>query len=185
MPTLLITGNTLGCGKTSLAVGLLSHLADAGRPAAYFKPFSADADDGDARFVSSVLAQAWDLVAGPVPAIGPADAAGIGQAASAVEALREQAGVVVVELTDSLDPAQFAETLDARVVMVLGYPPGTAFETPAGIAALGDRFAGVVVNAVPPYRRDEAKRQAASGHRRAGRGAGTPGSGRWRRWLPN
>ena len=162
MPTLLITGNTLGCGKTSLAAGLLAHLADAGRPSAYYKPFSADADDGDARFVSSVLAEAWGVVAGPAPATVPADAAGIGQAASAVEALREQAGVVVVELTDSLDPAQFAETLGASVLLVLGYPLGVENDSPAGIAALGDRLAGVVVNAVPPYRRDEAARQAAS-----------------------
>ena len=161
MTVLLIAGNA-GAGKTSLAAGLLAHLADAGRPAAYYKPFSADANDADAWFVSSLLAEVLGVIVGTPTATGPADAAGIGQAAATVEELRGQAGVVVVELADGLDPAAFAEALDARVLLVLGYPLGFAGDSPAAVAALGDRLAGVVVNAVPPYRRGEAARQAAS-----------------------
>ena len=44
MPTILITSPTPTAGKTSLAYALLSRLRDAGRTAAYYKPYSATPD---------------------------------------------------------------------------------------------------------------------------------------------
>ena len=77
-------------------------------------------------------------------------------------ALREQADTTVVELADGLDPADFAQALDARVLMVLRYSADTVGDFSATADALGERLAAVVVNAVPAYRADDVAAQAAS-----------------------
>ena len=65
MPTILVTGPA-AAGKTSFAYGLLARLRDAGRPAAYCKPFSPAPDaDADHIFASEVLAGALGIAAGP------------------------------------------------------------------------------------------------------------------------
>ena len=159
MPTLIIAGTPPGAGKTSLAAGLLWQLAVEGRSSAYYRPFSATDDDADVR---SAPFGPLAVIPGPAPVTGLPDASSMGEVAAAVGALREQADTIIVELTDGLDPADFAQALDARVLMVLRYSPDAVGDFSATAAALGERLAAAVVNAVPAYRTEEAATQATS-----------------------
>ena len=143
MPTLLIAGDRAGCGKTSLAAALLVELSGAGRSAAYHKPAPPDADS---RFVVSVL-----TALPGVTVLGGAAPASTGLLRPGIRAFRD---TVVVELPPGHDPAAAAAELDARVLLVSGYPVSLALQ--ATVAALGTRAAGVIVNAVPPYQTEAA-----------------------------
>ena len=159
MPTLIIAGTERGVGKTSLAAGLLVLLAGEGRSSAYYKPFSATADDADVRLEPfGPLA----VILGPAPVTALPDASNMGDVSAAVCALRDHADTTIIELADGLDPADFAQTLDARVLMVLRYPADPVGEFSVTADALGERLAAAVVNHVPAYRADEAAAQAAS-----------------------
>jgi BioD-like phosphotransacetylase family protein len=156
VPALLITGNRPGAGKTSLAAALLVHLHRSGRRGAYWKPFSGSPDtDADVRFASEVLSETLGLP--PVPPPSPPT-----QAPLAGDGLREQlaslqgqADVVIVEAPDGGQAAEMADVLDARLLLVHASSPG---EDPATVCAsaqqIGGRLAGVILNAVPIYRRD-------------------------------
>ena len=159
MPTLIIAGTESGVGKTSLAAGLLVQLAGEGRSSAYYKPFSSTADDADARLA---LFGPLAVILGPAPVAALPDASNMGDVSAAVRALREQADTIIVELADGLDPADFAQAWDARVLMVLRYSAGTVGDFSATADALGERLAAAVVNHVPAYRADEAASQTAS-----------------------
>ena len=88
MPTLIIAGTEPGVGKTSLAAGLLVQLAGEGRSSAYYKPFSATADDADVRLEPfGPLA----VILGPAPVTALPDASNMGDVSAAVRALREKA----------------------------------------------------------------------------------------------
>ena len=156
MPTILIAGDHAGVGKTSLAAGLLVLLAGDGRSSAYYKPFSADADVRLEPFGQLAV------ILGPAPVTALPDASNMGDVSAAVRALRDQADTTIIELADGLDSADFAQTLDARVLMVLKYPADTFGDFSVTADALGERLAAAVVNHVPPYRADEAAAQAAS-----------------------
>ena len=159
MPTLIIAGDQSGVGKTSLAAGLLVQLAGEGRSSAYYKPFSSTADDADVRLA---LFEPLAVILGPAPVTALPDASRMGDVSAAVRGLREQADTTVVELADGLDPADFAQALDARVLMVLRYSAGTVGDFSATADALGERLAAAVVNAVPAYRADDVAAQTAS-----------------------
>ena len=147
MPTIIITGGA-GAGKTSVAGGLLLHLRDGGRSAAYYKPFSALAGgDGDYLFVADVLADAIGIAAGP-----PSASADVADAAAAIAELRRWHDAVVVEVAAGGPAAELAAAVDGRVLEVQAYPPEGG-----GGGRLGPRLAGVVVNAAPLYRIDAAR----------------------------
>ena len=153
MPTLVITGPATA-GKTSLAAALLLRLRDAGRTAAYVKPFSSAAEsDADHAFASHVLAGALGIAVGPAP--GPLSAS-VASAAAAIAELQRQHETVIVEAADGAPPARLADAADARVLEVHTYaPPQDLARAAADSAVLwGVRLAGLVVNAVPPYRQD-------------------------------
>ena len=162
MPTLIIASTEPGVGKTSLAAGLLVLLAGEGRSSAYYKPFSATADDADDADVRLEPFGPLAVILGPAPVTALPDASNMGDVSAAVRALREQADTTIVELADGLDPADFAQVLDARVLMVLRYPADTFGDFSVTADALGERLAAAVVNHVPAYRADEAAAQAAS-----------------------
>ena len=153
MPTILITGPAAS-GKTSLAYGLLARLRGAGRSAAYCKPFSPtpDADD-DHAFASGVLADALGIAVGPSPRPLDGDVA---EAEAAIAELRRQHDIVIVEAADGSPAAELAAAVDARVVEVRAYVPEQDWGVAADEAAghFGTRLDWLVVNAVPPYRRD-------------------------------
>ena len=153
MPTILITGPAAS-GKTSLAYGLLARLRDAGRSAAYCKPFSpTPGADNDHAFASEVLADALDIAVGPAPR--PLSA-GVDETVSAIAELRRQHDTVIVEAADGSPVAELAAAVDARVVEVRAYAPEQDWGVVADEAAghWGARLDMLVINAVPPYRQD-------------------------------
>ena len=135
-------------------------LAGEGRSSAYYKPFSTTADVADVPGLA--LFGPLAVILGPAPVTALPDASSMGDVSAAVRALREQADTIIVELADGLYPADFAQALDARVLMVLRYSADTVGDFSATADALGERLAAAVVNHVPAYRADEAAAQAAS-----------------------
>ena len=153
MPTTLITGPAAG-GKTSLAYGLLARLRDAGRSAAYCKPFSeTPGADDDHAFASEVLADALGIAVGPSPRPLDSDVA---DTAAAIAELARQQETVIVEAADGSPAAELAAAVDARVVEVRAYVPGQDWGVVAdeGAGHWGARLDLLVINAVPPYRQD-------------------------------
>ena len=153
MPTILIAGSP-GVGKTSLAYGLLVRLRDAGRSAAYCKPFSpAPGADADHLFAANVLSGALGIAVGPAPR--PLDG-GVDEAAASIAELNRQHDTVVVEAAVGSPAAELAAAVAARVIEVHSY----AREQDWGVAAdeaaghWGTRLDWLVINAVPRYRRD-------------------------------
>ena len=160
MPTILITGPARS-GKTSLAAGLMALASGAGRSPAYCKPFSpGGAEDADCGFAAGVLASAMGISVGPGPrpvSDDPEDAV------AALTELQDKAGLVIVEVADGAPGAELADETGARVLEVQAYAPGRDWAAVADEAAgrWGERLACLVVNAVPPYRRDEVTAGAA------------------------
>ena len=153
MSTILITGPSRS-GKTSLADALLTRLREAGRSAAYVKPFSpTPGDDADYRFASEVLAGALGITAGPTP--HPLSD-GVDEAAAAVSDLRSQHDTVIVEAAEGSPAADLAQALNVRALEIHHYTPGQNWAHIADRAAVnwGNRLAALVVNAVPPYKQD-------------------------------
>ena len=153
MPTTLITGPAAG-GKTSLAYGLLARLRDAGRSAAYCKPFSpTPGADDDYAFAAEVLPDALGIAVGPSPRPLDGDVA---EAAAAIADLRRQHDTVIVEVADGSPVAELAAAIDARIVEVRAYTSGQDWGVAADEAAghWGARLDMLVINAVPPYRQD-------------------------------
>ena len=153
MPVILIAGSP-ATGKTSLAYALLARLRDAGRSAAYCKPFSPTPDaDADYAFASGVLADALGIAVGPGPRPLSASAA---DAAAAIAELRRQHETVIVEAADGSPAAELAAAANARVIEVRAYASERDWAQVADEAAArwGNRLACLVVNAVPPYRRE-------------------------------
>ena len=153
MPVTLITGPA-AAGKTSLAYALLVRLRDAGRTAAYCKPFSPTAgDDADHLFAAQVLANALGIAVGlpPRPLDGEVD-----EAAAAIAELQRQRDTVIVEAADGSPVAELAAAVDARVIEVRAYAPEQDWGVAADEAAghFGARLDMLVVNAVPQYRLD-------------------------------
>ncbi len=170
MPVVLITGPARS-GKTSLAYALLLRLRDAGRSAAYCKPFSATPEaDADHLFASDALAGALGLAAGPPPSPLTASAA---EAAAAIAELRQSHETVIVEAADGgtdgqakareLAAAANARTLEVRPYTSQQNRPQQDRPQAADEAAgrWGPPPAGLVVNAAPAYRQDEAATAAA------------------------
>ncbi len=160
MPTLLVTGPDLS-GKTSVAVGLLARMGDAGLQAAYFKPFSGNGtEDGDYAFAAGVLADALDIAVGPAPR--PLSGS-VEEAMEAFAVLQEDAGLVVMDVPDNSPGSELAAATGARVLEVHAYAPGRDWAAVADEAAVrwGNRLACMVVNQVPPYRTEEVAAGAA------------------------
>ena len=153
MPTILIIGPAAS-GKTSLAYGLLARLRDAGRSAAYCKPFSpTPGTDDDHAFAAEVLTGAVSIAVGPAPR--PLSA-GVDETVSTIADLRRQHDTVIVEAADGSPVAELAAAVDARVVEVRAYAPEQDWGVVADEAAghWGARLDMLVINAVPPYRQD-------------------------------
>ena len=151
MPVTLITGAP-GAGKTSVAYALLSQLREAGRSAAYYKPFAASAGvDADYGFAADALADAIGSAAGPPPT-PPSAGVDAAAAAAAIAELRRRCDAVIVEMAADASAAELAAAADARILDVQSGPPDGR-----GAARWGARWAWTVVNSVPLYRMDAAQ----------------------------
>ena len=160
MPTILITGPERS-GKTSLAAGLLALARGTGRSPAYCKPFSASAgDDADHAFVSGVMATGTGVSVGPAPLPASDD---LEDAVAALTELQDQAGLVIAEIADGAPGVELADETGGVVLEVQAYAPGRDWAAAVDEAAgrWGNRLASLVINAVPPYRRDEVTAGAA------------------------
>ena len=153
MAVLQIVGNTSGAGKTSLAAALLVTANNAGKKAAYYKPFAdGRTADSDVAFMSELL-QSLGGPAVPSPGNKP-DSGDLSSAQEAISKVESEAGLVVIEGPDGSEPY----ALESKVVLVHLYAPGDSF---ASIGAAIPNLAAIVVNAVPIHRRDEVARSLA------------------------
>ena len=155
MAILLVASQRLGAGKTSIAAGLATLIARAGASVSACKPLSpAGRTDPDSVYFAGNFR-------GGVSVTSTEDDAGIDAAASAVRSLTGISEHVVAEVPTSsggqgiASPVTqgLAERLSARVVAVFGYDASlSAVSISSGVATLGDRLAGVIVNQAPRYR---------------------------------
>ncbi|MFQ6026836.1 MAG: DRTGG domain-containing protein [Dehalococcoidia bacterium] len=168
MGVLQVVGDRPQTGKTSLISALLIQLAEAGRPASYYKPFSSSpTEDSDVAFISRQLPENLGI---PQPHPFPDSGSDPNlpdslkqQIANTVAGLDAASQPVLVEGPDlrregresSLAP-DLASLLDAKVILIVGYARG--LESPAvtqAAAGFGARLAGVVINNVGQHRRQE------------------------------
>ena len=150
MAVIQIVGNQSGAGKTSLAAALLVKVANAGRKAAYYKPFAdGRTADLDVEFISGLQ----ESLGGPaVPAPGnKSDAGDLSKTQAEVTRLESEAGIVVIEGPDASTPY----AIQSKVILV--YRPSQDGVS-ASITAAGPDLAAIIVNAVPIHRRDEVAR---------------------------
>ena len=157
MSTLYFTSLSPGEGKTSLALATVASLRARGTMARYYKPFSASADDADARFCRQAMGNEA-VLASPqgLDAQGWLD--GLGAAGPMVlKALQPAAGgpVVCIEGLDAAGDtakasAEMAAIAGAQVVAVLRYTRGMTTGAALALRRLfGGQLRGVVLNAVP------------------------------------
>ena len=124
-------------------------LRGAGRFAEYCKSFELDGEaDSDHAFASGALADGLDIAVGPAPCTmsAPLDT-------GFIDVLRSEAETIIVEAAEGSISYELARALDAPALEVRAYVPrqGWAPRQPTAL----------VVNAVPPYRTDEAAASAA------------------------
>ena len=158
MAVILIASYRPKAGKTSIAAGLTRLIARSGATAAGCKPLSPAGDaDADAVYFARNFR-------GRVSVASAEDEAGLDAATSAVRSLTNSSEHIVVEAPPPADgpgivsPAiqRLAEGLSARVVAVFGYDAGlSAMSVTSSVSTLGDRLAGVIINQVPRYRKQQ------------------------------
>jgi BioD-like phosphotransacetylase family protein len=152
-----------GGGKTSLVSALLTRLAESGKKASYYKPFSSSPDsDPDVSFISRHLL-IGENISQPRP-MPPEDSQLNQEVQNAVASLAANADTVLVEgpnlagadgATSSL-ASQLASLLDARVLLIFQYARGLdATAITSASTVFGERLAGVVINSTPKHRRRE------------------------------
>lgn len=152
MPILLIASDRPAVGKTATAAALVSEVLEGGGKAAYLKLFPVMPDPDVAYMKEHVL--------GGEKASPPGDM-GLDDTLALARELSGGGNLVVLEgpamVPEEGDPAARVEDivrrLDCRVLFVQGYSgPAAGHPRQPGLAALGERLAGVILNMVPPYR---------------------------------
>lgn len=169
MAVVYIASDKARAGKTALSVTIARKLSQEGKQVALFKPFHQPARDGEADHDGTILRDALDNTRSPAAAwpmtVDPTDddagfsvtdalagfqAATVGAEVSIVEGISGFTGV------PGAASQQLAESLDAKVVAVMGYTPELGVEDVVLARELfGERLAGVVVNGVTRYKRRE------------------------------
>ncbi len=166
MPVLQVTSDQPGAGKTCLAGALLLHLAESGRRAGYYKPFSSNpGEDHDFALITQSLgdgaASPPDPAPLPLPGAGEALPAAVAeQVQQAVTGLRSQCDWVVLEGPDGAQDrqpsplaAELSSLTGSKLVLMLRYAKGlTAADVLKAAEPFIDRLAGVVINGVTQYR---------------------------------
>ena len=154
MAVLQIVGNQSGAGKTSLAAALLVAANAAGKKAAYYKAFSdAPGLDADAAFIGLLL-QSHGGPSVPDPS-KPIDAHDLANTQAAIASLQSEVDLVIVEGSDAVTPLD----IGGKVVLVHRYSQQASISD--SVSQAGPLLAGIIVNATPIHRRDEAARDLA------------------------
>jgi BioD-like phosphotransacetylase family protein len=170
---LQITSDQPGAGKTSLAGALLLHLAESGKRAGYYKPFSNHpGEDPDGALVTQSLldASSPSQVPEPFPLL-PFNGAGpslVNPAADEVQrtvkGLQDQCDLVLLEGPDLVTPTgqasplplELSSLIDSRVLLLIRYAKDLrAADVQRAAQPFGDRLAGVLINGVTLYRNRE------------------------------
>ena len=180
MPVVYITSDRPGGGKTAVASALAAQLSKAGKGVGYLKPlFHASQEDADVTFIGGNVLSPGDVEAQPLPQTAvegagnvrtlPAGAAG--ELRLSIERIASANEVVLVEgpslsTSDgeaSVISAELAETLDARVLLVVHYRPGLDVEHVTEMSQpFGQRLLGVLLNSVTRYKERESRLNLAS-----------------------
>ena len=165
MAVLHIVGNLAGIqpgpGKTSVAAALLITANAAGKQAAYYKPFSSEPDaDPDVAFISQLLQAISGGPAVPAPKslAGLSDATSMDEVKAEVSRLESEAGIVIIEAPPVTGHLGGPYGPNQKTLLVHRPPPQAVIGTIATDISAGSGFSGIVVNAVPIHRRDEAVR---------------------------
>ena len=166
MSVLIVASDQDGAGKTAAVLGLAELWRRRGADAVAAKPFASGEGDPDPSAIARVSTPSLAASAS-VSAVGESAPSG-DDWRSALRALGDAAdggGEVVLEAPASLGIAGVsaaADALDARVLALAGYRRGLDGADFSGWRdALGDRFAGVLVNGVTRYLGSEAKARLA------------------------
>lgn len=148
-----VTGTDTGVGKTVVAAALAVEAVAEGRSVCYFKPVQTGVhrgEPGDARFVETVARCRAEEGARFVAPLAPAVAAAVAGEKVDVDALRtrafdlaheyetlivEGAGGLLVLLSDTLDMADFASSLEAELVVATRPGLGTLNHTALTVEA--------------------------------------------------
>ena len=182
MPTLLVSALQPGSGKTCLISALLARLKSEGKRAAYYKPFSLDADyDPDVAFISEHLLWGDGLPNVPAPQSlfenASPDQADLALVRQTVSDLNAATDVVFIEGPDvqlgdgvsSSLSADMADALDCPALLVARYSDRLdARSVTSACQAYGGRIVGMVINGVPPYRGHTVDQGLAANIRAAG-----------------
>ena len=172
VPVLQISADQPGAGKTCLAGALLLHLAESGRRAGYYKPFSNHpGEDPDLVLATQSLldGQTSVHVAQPLPLPQPASSGPVlpstaaEQVQLATAELQRQCDWVVLEGPDVAqdgEPSPMAlevSTLTgSKVLLMVRYVKGlTPADVERAAGPFADRLAGVLINGVTQYRARE------------------------------
>ena len=173
MAVLQITADQPGAGKTSLAGALLLHLADSGKRACYYKPFSNhQGEDPDVALITQSLQAETSSPQAPSPSASP-PISGAGpslvnsladEVKSALTGLRDQCDLVLVEGPDlgaltgqaSPLPLELSSLIGSKVLLLIRYSKDLdAAHVEQTVQHFGDRLSGVLINGVPLYRQRE------------------------------
>ena len=173
MAVLQIAADQPGAGKTSLAGGLLLHLAESGKRVGYYKPFSNHSgEDPDVALVTQSLldAAAASEVPSPLPLLpftgtGPSLVKpAADEVQRAVTSLQNQCDLVLLEGPDlgtptgeaSPLPLELSSLIDSRVLLLMRYANDlSGADVQRAADPFGDRLAGVLINGVTMYRKRE------------------------------
>ena len=170
MGVLQFTSNIPGSGKTSIAAALILAAYQAGRKAAYFKPFSANPGaDGDVALMRELARGASDLedVPAPLPEVPDREpsSAQSEQLRDATANLRSSHDIVLLE-TNGQNPAlagSIANIAECRTILLYGAAGNIdAAEVAAATNGLGGGLAGVIVNGVTKHRLSEVRSSLAT-----------------------
>lgn len=173
MAVLQIVADQPGAGKTSLAAALLLHSVESGIRAAYYKPFSTNPrEDPDVALITQSLFGANPSP--PPPSSHPfppsTEAAqflaspAANEMQQAVTRLREQYDLVLLESPNltasitqtSLLPLQLSSLIDSKVLLLFRFTRALkAHDVQQAAEPFTNRLAGVLINGVTAYRKEE------------------------------
>ena len=173
MSVLQIAADQPGAGKTSLAGALLPHLAESGKRAGYYKPFSNHpGEDPDVAFIVRSLLDpsSSSQVPAPLPlpflnSTGPSLVnSAADEVQRAVTTLQGQCDLVLLEGPDLATPTgqssslalELSSLIDSKVLLLIRYAQDlSAADVQRAAQPFGNRLAGVLINGVTLYRKRE------------------------------
>lgn len=156
MSLLIIASDSPGAGKTATALALARISNENGVSASAFKPFAFTDDDPDQAVFAALANPAPDGWPIRVGDSGPTSDE-IAAAARPLSIAAAGDNPVIVEIPSEIDAGGLADAWDASVLLVAAYRRDLrASDLSEWQYALGDRFAGILVNGLTRYLGTEA-----------------------------